>query len=125
MGGGNSTLRQKDEGKPMLSRPSKLGDSLFIKSNGMTLEEAVLQNLRELPPDQRKAVLDFAEFLRSKTALPQAAQSLKGLWADLDVDISEDDISIARQEMWGDFPIVRDGAMCFHRSGKASEERRA
>ncbi len=70
----------------------------------MTLEEAVLQNLRELPPDQRKAVLDFTEFLRSRANLPQAAQSFKGLWADLDVDISEDDISTARQEMWGGFP---------------------
>jgi len=70
----------------------------------MTLEEAILQNLRELPPDQRKAVLDFTEFLRSKTTLPKAAPSLKGLWADLDVDISEDDISTARQEMWSSFP---------------------
>ncbi len=50
----------------------------------MTLEEAVLQNLRELPPDQRKAVLDFTEFLRSKVMFPKPAQSLKGLWADLD-----------------------------------------
>jgi hypothetical protein len=70
----------------------------------MTLEEAVLQNLRELSPDQRKAVLDFTEFLRSRTNLPQAAPSLKGLWADLDIDISEDNISTARQEMWGGFP---------------------
>jgi hypothetical protein len=70
----------------------------------MTLEETVLQNLRELSPDQRKAVLDFTEFLRSRTTLPQAAQSLKGLWADLDMDISEDDLSTSRQELWGDFP---------------------
>ncbi|NMF84947.1 DUF2281 domain-containing protein [Nodosilinea sp. P-1105] len=70
----------------------------------MTLEEAVLQNLRELSPDQRQAVLDFVEFLRSKTASPKATPSLKGLWADLGVDISEDDIFTARQELWGDFP---------------------
>ena len=65
----------------------------------MTLEEAVLQNLRELPPDQRKAVLDFTEFLRSKVAFPQPSQGLKGLWADLDIDLSEDDITATRQEM--------------------------
>jgi hypothetical protein len=35
----------------------------------MTLEESVLQNLRALPPDQRQAVLDFTEFLRSKSTL--------------------------------------------------------
>ncbi|NJN59913.1 MAG: DUF2281 domain-containing protein [Leptolyngbyaceae cyanobacterium SL_5_9] len=70
----------------------------------MTLEEAVLQNLRELPPDQRKAVLDFTEFLRSKMTSPRSNQSPKGLWADLDIDISEDDLSTSRQEVWGDFP---------------------
>jgi hypothetical protein len=74
------------------------------RSPKMTLEEAVLQNLRELPPDQRKAVLDFTEFLRSKVMFPKPAQSLKGLWADLDIDLSDDNITAARQEIWGSFP---------------------
>jgi hypothetical protein len=37
----------------------------------MTLEESVLQNLRELSPDQRQAVLDFTQFLRSKSSVPR------------------------------------------------------
>jgi hypothetical protein len=69
----------------------------------MTLEESVLQNLRELSPDQRQAVLDFTQFLRSKSSVPRPDQSLKGLWADLNMDISEEDISSARQDMWNDW----------------------
>jgi len=70
----------------------------------MTLEESVLQNLRELSPDQRQAVLDFTQFLRSKSSVPRPDQRLKGLWADLNIDVSEKDISAARQDMWSDFP---------------------
>ena len=70
----------------------------------MTLEESVLLNLRALPPDQRQAVLDFTEFLRSKSSVTRPGQSLKGLWADLNIDFSEEDISAARQEMWNGFP---------------------
>jgi hypothetical protein len=75
-----------------------------MRNHLMTLEESVLQNLRELSPDQRQAVLDFTQFLRSKSSVPRLGQSLKGLWADLNIDVSEEDISAARQEMWSDFP---------------------
>ena len=33
----------------------------------MNIEQAVLENLRELPPDKQKSVLDFTEFLRQNT----------------------------------------------------------
>jgi len=68
------------------------------------LEQAILENLRQLPPEKQQEVLDFAEFLRQKTALKQPRRSLKRLWADLDIHISEEDISEARREMWGNFP---------------------
>ena len=32
----------------------------------MNLEQAVLDKLRELPPDKQQEVLDFAEFLQQK-----------------------------------------------------------
>jgi len=35
---------------------------------------------------------------------PEPLESLYGLWADLNIDISEDDIAQARREMWGNFP---------------------
>jgi hypothetical protein len=35
---------------------------------------------------------------------PQPLPSLYGLWADLNVNVSAEDIDEARREMWGNFP---------------------
>jgi len=70
----------------------------------MNLEQAVLDKLRALPPERQQEVLDFAEFLQQKTIVKRQLKSVKGMWADLKVDITEEDIAQARQEMWGDFP---------------------
>jgi hypothetical protein len=68
------------------------------------LEQAILENLRQLPPEKQQEVLDFAEFLRQKTVPKQPRRSLKGLCADLNIDLTEEDIAEARREMWGNFP---------------------
>ena len=70
----------------------------------MSIEELVIEKLRRLPPDQKKEVLDFVEFLQEKEGARQPLQSLHGLWADLGVEISENDIADARREMWSTFP---------------------
>jgi hypothetical protein len=70
----------------------------------MNLEEAVLEKLRALPPDQQQEILDFAEFLQQKNLTKKPLKSVKGLCADLKVDITEEEIAQARQEMWGNFP---------------------
>lgn len=70
----------------------------------MNLEQAVLDKLRELPPDKQQEILDFAEFLQQKNLPKKPLKSVKGLCADLKVDITEEDIAQARQEMWGNFP---------------------
>ena len=70
----------------------------------MTIEEKVLQKLRELPPEKQKAVLGFVESLKGGNGPKRPRRSLKGLWADLGVYISEEDIAEARREMWGNFP---------------------
>jgi Protein of unknown function (DUF2281) len=70
----------------------------------MNLEQAVLDKLRELPPNQQQEVLDFAEFLQQKNILKQPLKSVKGMWANLDMDITEEDIAQARKEMWVNFP---------------------
>jgi len=70
----------------------------------MNLEQAVLYKLRALPPERQQEVLDFAEFLQQKTIVKRQLKSVKGMWADLKVDITEEDIAQARQEMWGNFP---------------------
>lgn len=68
------------------------------------LEQTLLETVRSLPPEKQQEVLDFAEFLRQKITPKQPRRSLKGLWADFDIQISEEDIAEARQEMWGNFP---------------------
>lgn len=70
----------------------------------MNIEQAVLEKLRTLTPDKQQEVLDFAEFLHQKNPPKRPLKSVKGLWADLKVDITEEDIAQARKEMWGNFP---------------------
>lgn len=70
----------------------------------MNLEQAVLDKLRALPPDRQQEVLDFAEFLQQKLTVKKPLKSVKGMWANLEMDITEEDIAQARKEMWGNFP---------------------
>ncbi|OCR01639.1 hypothetical protein BCD67_19335 [Oscillatoriales cyanobacterium USR001] len=70
----------------------------------MNLEQAVLDKLRELPPDKQQEVLDFAEFLQQKSLTKKPLKSVKGMWADLKVDITEEDIKL-RGERTGEEDI--------------------
>lgn len=69
----------------------------------MSIEEAILEKLRELPPDKQREVLDFAEFLKSRILPKRPRRSMKGLWADLGFSVSEKDIADVRREMWKNF----------------------
>ena len=69
----------------------------------MSIEKSVLEKLLKLPTDKQKEVLDFVESLEKKAGPKGRRRSLKGLWADLGVEISPDDIAEARREMWGGF----------------------
>jgi hypothetical protein len=69
----------------------------------VTVEQKVLQKLRELPLQKQEEVLAYISRLQEK-APRGPRRSLAGLWADLGVNVSENDISQARQEMWGNFP---------------------
>jgi hypothetical protein len=70
----------------------------------MNIEQAVLENLRVLPPEKQQQVLDFVEFVKTKTLTQASRRSIKGLCADLGVRLTEKDLDRARQEMWGNFP---------------------
>ena len=69
----------------------------------ITLEQQILGSIRSLPIQQQHEVLNFAQFLQQKTA-PKPRRSLKGLGADFKIQITEADLSEARQEMWGNLP---------------------
>jgi Protein of unknown function (DUF2281) len=70
----------------------------------MTLEQQVLEKLRDLPPDKQREVLDFVASLKEKNGSLNLRRNLRGLWKDLNVDITEKDIDEARREMWSNFP---------------------
>lgn len=70
----------------------------------MTIEEMVLEKLRDLPADKKQVVLEFVESLKNDSGDRKPLRSLRGLWADYGIEITEEDIAEARREMWGNFP---------------------
>ena len=70
----------------------------------MTIEQQVLERLRDLPAEKQKEVLDFVNLLKEKDGTRKPLRSLLGLWADLNIHMTEEDIAEARREMWGNFP---------------------
>lgn len=66
--------------------------------------DLIADKIRSLPADKIGEVDDFVEFLRQRAVQRQPGESLHGLWADLDIDITAEDIAEVRREMWGGFP---------------------
>lgn len=67
--------------------------------------DVVLTLMRQLPPLGRLRVI--AQILpKMELAAPESTRpkSLRGLWKDLDFDISAEDIDQARREAWANFP---------------------
>ncbi len=70
----------------------------------MTLEQAILDAIRELPADKQQEVLDHVKHLRDESVQPrQPRRNGRGLWADLNIDLSAEQIDDARREMWKNF----------------------
>ena len=70
----------------------------------MSLEQAILEALRELPPDKQQDILNYANNLRKETAPKKPFESIEGLWSDLGISLSADEIEEIQREMWKDFP---------------------
>lgn len=70
------------------------------------LDEALALVEKLSPLDKVRLLEKLASTLESDLAETQVEplESLYGLWADLNIDISEDDIAQARREMWSNFP---------------------
>jgi hypothetical protein len=67
---------------------------------------SVLEELRKLPPRERLRVIAQAlpELERELGEPAVPLPSLRGLWKDLDFDISAEEIDEARREAWAGFP---------------------
>ena len=68
------------------------------------IEETLIAVIKTLPTEKQQALLEFAEFLQTKTASKSSSQSIKGLWANADINFTEEELSTARKEMWANFP---------------------
>jgi hypothetical protein len=68
--------------------------------------DTVLEELRRLPPRERLRVIAQAlpEVERELQESAPRLLSLRGLWKDLDFDITAEEIDQARREAWADFP---------------------
>ena len=69
------------------------------------IEKQIMERLRELPVEQQREVWHFAEFLHQKYVPTKPYKSVRGLWADLGVDPTEEEIDEARRDLWGISPI--------------------
>lgn len=70
------------------------------------IEDTLLAAVRELSPEQKQEVLDFAVRLAAVGNRPR--KSMYGLWAGEFPPISAEKITEARKEMWGGFPRDRN-----------------
>ena len=70
----------------------------------MTLVQEILDAVRALPEYKQRELLDHVSCLRDEaTQPPKPRKSGRGLWADLNIDLSAEVIDEARREMWKDF----------------------
>jgi hypothetical protein len=70
----------------------------------MTTVELIIEKAKDLPADKQQELLDFAEFLRQRTEAKAPLRSAAGMWEDLGIDVTAEDIDAMRKEMWGNFP---------------------
>jgi hypothetical protein len=73
----------------------------------MSLEQAILEAVRMLPAEKQQEVLNHAARLRLEAGSRIPFKSVKGLWADLGISLSAEEIEENRRDMSRNFP--RDG----------------
>ena len=70
----------------------------------MSVEDAIIEAVRELPVYQQQEILEYATRLRVETKVKRPLKSVKGLCADLGVSLSAEEIDEVQREMWKNFP---------------------
>ena len=70
----------------------------------MISEEVLLEKIKVLPPNLKQKAIDFVESLQSRAQKNTPRVSLEGIWADMNVDVTDEDIREVRKEMWKNFP---------------------
>ncbi len=70
----------------------------------MSLEQAIPEAVRDLPAEKQREILSHATRLHEQTSAKKPLRSVKGLWADLGISLSAEDIENNQREMWKGFP---------------------
>ncbi|MFN0172152.1 MAG: hypothetical protein ACKV22_37600 [Bryobacteraceae bacterium] len=70
----------------------------------MSVEQAILEAVRALPADKQQEILSHAMRLRDEAAPKKPFKSIRGLWADLGISLSAEEIDANQREMWKNFP---------------------
>lgn len=66
----------------------------------LTSEEILFAKIKILPANPKEEVSHFVEFLETKIKPSAKRRSLKSALAHLNIEISDEDIREARNEMW-------------------------
>ena len=74
------------------------------ESVSMSVEHAILEAVRELPAEKQQEILSYATRLRQEAASKKPYKSIKGLWADLGISLSAEEIEENQREIWKNFP---------------------
>ena len=70
----------------------------------MTLEQSLIEAVRSLPPEKQHELLEHVKHLGEAAAPRKPFKSVKGLWADLNITLTAEEIEENRREMWKNFP---------------------
>jgi hypothetical protein len=75
----------------------------------MSVEQAILETVRQLPESKQREILEHAKRLREGDST-KPRRSGKGLWAGLGINLSADEIDQNQREIWKAFS--RNDACC-------------
>jgi Protein of unknown function (DUF2281) len=70
----------------------------------MTAEEVIFAKVKVFPPNLKEEALHYVEYLETKIQPITPRVSLEGIWADMNVNVTEEDIREMRNEAWKNFP---------------------
>jgi hypothetical protein len=70
----------------------------------MSLEQAILEIVHKLRPEKQRAVFEYVSRLQAEGAKKPPFRSIEGMWADLGVSLSAEEIDQTQREMWRGFP---------------------
>ena len=70
----------------------------------MSLEQQILEAVRDLPDDKQQEILSHATRLREETAVKKPFKSIRGICSDLGISISAEEVDENRREMWKNSP---------------------